>query len=174
MNNFNKIFGSLLLTVIIIFGINKASDLIYRVDAPTTGSYKVEAKNNTQTDEKKESGSSDIKTILALGSVDQGKKVFSKCAACHSINKGGGNKIGPALYSVLGRKAGSVNNYKYSKGMASFGKSWGLEEMNAFLIKPAAYVKGTKMAFAGLKKEEDRASVILYMNQQSDSPLQIP
>jgi cytochrome c len=174
MNNFNKIFGSLLLTVIIVLGINKASDIIYKVNVPTTESYKVEVKDNSQTNEKKEPVSSDIKAILALGSADQGKKIFTKCAACHSINKGGGNKIGPALYSVLGRKAGSVNDYKYSKGMASFEKIWGFEEMNAFLIKPAAYIKGTKMAFGGLKKEEDRASLILYMNQQTDNPLQIP
>ena len=101
----------------------------------------------------------------------KGKKVFKKCVACHSIAKGGSNKIGPALWGVLGRKAGSVADYKYSKAMAAHGKSWSVEEMNGFLIKPKEWIKGTKMSFAGLKNAKDRAAVILYMNKNTDSPL---
>ena len=69
---------------------------------------------------------------------------------------------------------GALENYKYSKALIAFGKDWTFEEMNSFLIKPASYIKGTKMAFAGLKKEKDRASVILYLNQNSDNPLPLP
>ena len=75
---------------------------------------------------------------------------------------------------MLGRKSGSVTDYKYSKALAAYGKVWSYEEMNGYLLKPAAHVKGTKMAFAGLKKEKDRASVILYMNSKSDKPLPTP
>ena len=109
-----------------------------------------------------------------MGSVEHGKKVFKKCSACHSIKKGGRNNIGPALYNVLGRNMGALEDYKYSKALIAFGKDWTFQEMNSFLIKPASYIKGTKMAFAGLKKEKDRASVILYMNANADSPLQLP
>ena len=109
-----------------------------------------------------------------MGSVDHGKKVFKKCSACHPIKKGGRNNIGPALYNVLGRNMGALEDYKYSKALIAFGKDWTFQEMNSFLIKPASYIKGTKMAFAGLKKEKDRASVILYMNANADSPLQLP
>ena len=90
------------------------------------------------------------------------------------VAKGGKNKIGPALYGILGRKSGSITDYKYSKALTAHGKVWSYEEMNAYLLKPQAHIKGTKMAFAGLKSEKDRASVILYMNSFSDSPLPKP
>ena len=111
---------------------------------------------------------------MATGDIALGKKVFKKCAACHSIVKGGKNNIGPALYNVVGRKTGTVTDYKYSKALASFEKKWTFEELNGYLIKPAKWIKGTKMAFAGLRKEKDRASVIKYLNQNSDSPVPLP
>ena len=75
---------------------------------------------------------------------------------------------------MLGKKSASITDYKYSKALIAHGKNWSFEEMNSYLIKPQAHIKGTKMAFAGLKKEKDRASVILYMNSQSDNPLPNP
>ena len=116
----------------------------------------------------------DIAALLALGDVSHGEKVFKKCSACHLVNKGGENKIGPALYGVIGRKIASKQDYKYSKAMAAYDKDWTFEEMNGYLKKPQSYIKGTKMAFAGLRKEKDRASVILYLNQNSDNPLPLP
>ena len=90
------------------------------------------------------------------------------------IAAGGKNMIGPNLWSILGKPTGVASGYKYSKALAAYGKEWSFEEMNGFLIKPSAHIKGTKMAFAGLKKEKDRASVILYMNSKSDKPLPTP
>ena len=116
----------------------------------------------------------DIAVLMAMGDITLGEKVFKKCAACHSIIKGGKNNIGPALYNVVGRKTGVVADYKYSKALSSFDKVWTFEELNGYLIKPAKWIKGTKMAYAGLRKETDRASVILYLNQNSDNPLQLP
>ena len=81
---------------------------------------------------------------------------------------------GPALYNVVGRKVGSVEDYKYSKALAAYEKEWTFEELNGFLKKPAKYIKGTKMAYAGLRKEADRASVIKYLNENSDSPVPLP
>ena len=86
----------------------------------------------------------------------------------------GKNAIGPALYNVVSRKVGSIDDYKYSKALSEYGKEWTFEELNGYLIKPAKWIKGTKMAFAGLRKEKDRASVILYLNQNSDNPLPLP
>jgi len=82
--------------------------------------------------------------------------------------------IGPNLWGVVGRKVASIADYKYSKALASYTKEWSFEEMNGFLIKPQAHIKGTKMAFAGLRKEKDRASVILFLNSKSKSPLTTP
>ena len=116
----------------------------------------------------------DIGAFMTLGDVASGEKIFKKCAACHSINKGGKNKIGPALYNVVVRTVGSLDDYKYSKTLASYGKQWTYEELNGFLQKPASYLKGTKMSYAGLRKEKDRASIIKYLNQNSDSPKLLP
>ena len=109
--------------------------------------------------------------LLASATANEGEKVFKKCAACHSISKNGANKIGPALWGVLGRQAGSISDYKYSKAMAAYEKAWSFEEMNGFLIKPKEWIKGTKMSFAGLKNEKDRAAVILFMYENADNPL---
>ena len=78
------------------------------------------------------------------------------------------------MYGVVGRDVAAIGDYAYSDAFKTYGKKWSFEELNGFLLKPAAYIKGTKMAFAGLKKEKDRASVILYMNSKSDSPLPLP
>ena len=102
------------------------------------------------------------------------KKFLKNVAACHMIAADGKNMIGPNLWGVIGRTAGSVDDYKYSKAMVAYGKEWSFEEMNSYLIKPQAYIKGTKMAFAGLRKEKDRASVILYMNSKSNNPKPLP
>ena len=116
--------------------------------------------------QKKKEEKVDIAKLLAMGDLAHGEKVFKKCSACHMIASDGKNMIGPNLWGVIGRTAGSVNDYKYSKAMVAYGKEWSFEEMNSYLIKPQAYIKGTKMAFAGLRKEKDRASVILYMNSK--------
>ena len=174
MKFLNQIIGAVLLTFVVIFIINKSSDVIYKVEAPKAV-LKVEKKMVSQPSVSTSAErTSDIKVLLAMGSVDHGKKIFSACKSCHSIKKGGGNKIGPALWGVLGRQIGSINDYKYSKAFAEFGGEWNLENMNSFLIKPKDYIKGTKMSYAGLKKEKDRASVILYLNENTDNPLQLP
>jgi cytochrome c len=178
MNSFeiNKIIAAIILTIVIVFGVNKLADVIYYVKAPEGNTYNIvtETKEISKGDTVKTGGDINISALLALGNIDHGKMIFKKCAACHSASKGGGNKIGPALWGVIGRKAGSISDYKYSKAMSGFGKNWDFEAMNNFLIKPKDYVKGTKMAYMGLKKEKDRASVILYLNEQSDSPLSLP
>ena len=171
----NKIIVSLILAVVLIVGINKFADIIFYVEKPKESAYQVASVSSSAEEKTSTSssmtGSEDIIALLVSVSVEDGEKVFKKCAACHSISKGGANKIGPALWGVLGRQSGSLADYKYSKAMASYGKKWSFDEMNGFLIKPKDWIKGTKMAYAGLKKIEDRAAVILYLNQNSDKPL---
>ena len=174
----NKIIVSIVLAVILILGINKITDAIFYVEKPEKSVYQVSSVTTAaiSTSAKTNSVSSESENIMALfasTSAEEGAKVFKKCAACHSIAEGGANKIGPALWGVLGRQAGSLPDYKYSKAMAAHGKKWSFEEMNGFLIKPKEWIKGTKMSFAGLKNVKDRAAVILYMNEITDSPLQI-
>ena len=170
----NKIVAAVLVVFLVIFGIGKISDVIFHVEKPKTSAYKVEVSTASSNKNSSSVELVDITALLAMGNLDDAKKVWKKCSACHSIKKGGKNKIGPALYNVLGRNVASLGDYKYSKAFIAYGKSWTFEEMNGFLTKPQAHIKGTKMAFAGLKKEEDRASIILFMNQNSDNPLPLP
>lgn len=175
----NKIIGAILLTALIIIGIGKFTDILFHVEKPKESAYKVEGLEVASTTASGQEAAKvveavDIKALLAMGDLAHGEKVFKKCTACHMIAAGGKNMIGPNLWSVIGRQAGVVSDYKYSKAMVAYGKEWTFEEMNSYLIKPQAYVKGTKMAFAGLRKEKDRASVILYMNSKSDSPKALP
>jgi len=174
----NKIIVSIVFAIILILGINKITDVIFYVEKPEKSAYEVAsittvASNTSAETSSASSGSGDIMALFASTSAAEGAKVFKKCAACHSIAEGGANKIGPALWGVIGRPAGSVPNYKYSKALAAHGKDWSFEEMNGFLIKPKDWIKGTKMSFAGLKNAKDRAAVILYMNENSNNPLPI-
>ena len=173
----NKIVAAVLLVALLVIGIGKLSNVIFYVEKPEKPGYAVEvqqASTSTTATATAEDKTVDIAALMALGDVNAGEKIFKKCAACHSINQGGPNKIGPALYNVVGRKIGGVADYKYSKAFVEYGKEWNFEELNGFLIKPSKWIKGTKMAYAGLRKEEDRASVIKYLNQNSDNPLPLP
>ena len=170
----NKIIAAILATVVVVFGINKVTDIIFTPDKPQQSAYKVEKIEPTLAVSSTGQAAVGISELLAMGTVEHGEKVFKRCSACHMIAAGGKNMIGPNLWSILGKKTGVASGYKYSKALAAYGKEWSFEEMNGFLIKPSAHIKGTKMAFAGLKKEKDRASVILFMNSKSDSPLPTP
>jgi cytochrome c len=173
----NKIVAAVLLVALLVIGIGKLSNVIFYVEKPEKPGYAVEvqqASTSTTATATVEDKTVDIAALMALGDVNAGEQIFKKCAACHSINQGGANKIGPALYNVVGRKIGSVADYKYSNAFVEYGKEWNFEELNGFLIKPSKWIKGTKMAYAGLRKEEDRASIIKYLNQNSDSPLPLP
>ena len=174
----NKIIAAVLMVALLVIGIGKLSSVIFHVEKPKTPGYVVEVKQAISTSAEITSETTeekiDIAALMAMGDIAHGEKVFKKCAACHSIIKGGKNNIGPALYNVVGRQIGSVSDYKYSKALSEYGKEWTFEELNGYLTKPTKWIKGTKMAFAGLRKEKDRASVLLYLNQNSDNPLPLP
>ena len=169
----NKIISAIIIVVVLVVGIDKLSEVIFHVEKPKNPGYVVEVQKVSTSSDSTET-TIDITALMAMGDVEHGKKVFKKCAACHSINKGGKNKIGSALWNVVFRPVGSVEDYKYSKALASYGKEWSWEELNGFLVKPSKWIPNNKMGFAGLKSEKDRASVILYLNQNSDNPRPLP
>ena len=175
----NKILVSAVLAVILVLGINKIADVIFYVEKPEKSAYQVDSvvtvASTTATESNSENSESEnIMALFASVNAADGTKIFKKCAACHSIKKDGGNKIGPKLWGVMFRPIASITDYKYSKALSEYKKEWSWEEMNGFLIKPSKWIKGNKMGFAGLKKEKDRASVILYLNQNSDEPKELP
>ena len=109
-----------------------------------------------------------LSSSAMAGDAALGEKVFKKCKACHVVDKEK-HKTGPHLVNVIGRTAGTAEGYKkYSKAMKNSGIVWDDETLNGYLEKPKKYLKGTRMAFAGLKKEEDRANVIAYLKQYSN------
>ena len=175
MNSFeiNKIITAIVVTILVVFGIGKISDIVFDRDKTDVVAYKVEAPEGEALQASAET-SVNVTALLEMGDIAHGEKVYKKCKACHSIKQGGGNKIGPALWNVIFRPVGSVTDYKYSKALSSYGKEWTWEEMNGFLIKPSKWIPNNKMGFAGLKSEKDRASVILYLNQNSDNPKTLP
>ena len=137
----NKIIAAILATVVVVFGINKVTDIIFTPDKPQQSAYKVEkiepalasASNTGQ-------AAVGISELLAMGTVEHGEKVFKRCSACHMLVAGGKNMIGPNLWSILGKKTGVAPGYKYSKALAAYGKDWTFAEMNGFLIKPSAHI----------------------------------
>lgn len=103
---------------------------------------------------------------MADGDVAKGEKVFKKCAACHTLEEGK-NKVGPSLYGILDRTAGTLEGYKFSKAMIESGIVWDNENMDGYLKKPRAFLKGTKMAFAGIKKDNQRADLIAFLREKT-------
>ena len=174
MNSFeiNKIVAAVIITVLVVLGISKISNVVYDKESVVVA-YKVEAPEGSTVQASTET-SIDLTSFFALGDIIHGEKIFKKCAACHSIAETAGNKIGPKLWNVMFRPVASITDYKYSKSLSDYKKEWSWEEMNGFLTKPSKWIKGNKMGFAGLKDERDRASVILYLNQNSNNPKLLP
>ena len=170
----NKIITAIIVTIIVVVGIGKISDIIYKVDQPEQVAYKVDEPEGSTVGQKTSESTTDLNVLMTLADLSHGQTVFKKCKACHSIKQGGGNKIGPKLWNVMFRPVGAITDYKYSKALSSYNKDWNWEEMNGFLIKPSSWIKGNKMGFAGLKSEKDRASVILYLNKYSENPKTLP
>lgn len=121
-----------------------------------------------------EQGPGQIAALLAAADLGKGEAAFKKCAACHTIEKAGAHRQGPNLWGVVGAKVAHHGDYKYSKAMAEHGGDWNFDTLNGYLFKPARYVKGTKMTFVGIKDDAERANLIAYLRNQSDSPLPLP
>jgi len=116
-----------------------------------------------------------LATLLASADVAKGEAVFKKCTACHTINSGGANGIGPNLYATLGKPLGSHAGFDYSEALKGKGGTWTFEAANEWLTNPKKYAPGNKMTFAGLSNPEDRANLLVYLNAQgSNLPLPPP
>lgn len=118
-----------------------------------------------------------IEVRLKTADVERGKKSFSKCASCHTPEKGAGAKVGPNLWGVVGGPKAHMGGFKYSGGMSDRGKAgekWSFDDLDKFLTDPKGFVAGTAMGFAGIKDGADRADVIAYLRSLSDSPVPLP
>tara|TARA_Y100001970_G_scaffold66331_1_gene84724 strand:+ start:1046 stop:1942 length:897 start_codon:yes stop_codon:yes gene_type:complete len=111
--------------------------------------------------------------LLVIASIEAGKKVSSKCTACHGFNSGGGNRIGPNLWNILGMKKANAAGFNYSDSLKSIGGNWTISDMNAWLKSPKKYAPGNAMAFVGLRKDKDRANLMAYLNSMADNPTEL-
>ncbi len=115
-----------------------------------------------------------IENLIAGADLEKGAKISKKCLACHSFKKGGAHVMGPALWGIVGHEKAAIEGFPYSDGIKEVGGNWDYVSLNALLISPRDYIKGTKMRFRGLKAIEDRAALIAWMRLQADTPIPLP
>ncbi len=170
--------GAFLGVAVIVMTMSMISDALFHAEVPETFGYQIaEAEGSAPVEAAVEEEIASIAPLLASADASAGETVFKKCSSCHNVVDGGANKVGPNLWAILGATPGSVADFKYSSAMVAYGETgepWGFESLNKFLLKPKDYIKGTSMGFAGLSKEADRANLLVYLNDQSGSPLPFP
>ena len=173
-NRTNTIAGWTLAACGAALGLSIVGGMVYHGERPEKMGYAIEG-----VEEEGAGGAAaevPIATLLASADAAKGAEVFKKCAACHTINQGGANGIGPNLYGTVGEGiAQGKGGYAFSEALKGVGGVWDFDKLNAWLTSPRKFANGTKMTFAGLGNGRDRANVILYLNQQgSNLPLPAP
>lgn len=168
----NKVFGAVLAGMLLVMGIqtltggshdDHGAELAYTIEVPETGEAVAVV----------EEGPS-LAELLAGADMGKGEREFAKCRACHSIEKGGANKLGPNLYGVMGRAVASVGGFSYSGALTDHGGDWSWDRMDAWIRSPKGAVPGNAMSFNGISKDPNRANLLAYLNSMSDSPLALP
>jgi cytochrome c len=174
----NKIIGAVLGTAIFIFVVRQAAEVIYEPEQPAKPGYVVEGVAEASAGGAPAAPAAEVMpdwgTVLPAADVAAGKQVSARCEQCHTLDKGGPNKIGPNLYGVVDRPRASHPGFDYSSAMKSKTGDWTYDELFKFLKLPGAYIPGTKMSFAGLPRESDRINLIAYLRTDADAPAAIP
>lgn len=176
----NQFFMALLAVVFVMFSVSIISDSLFSSPDPKTPGYQIQTAEAGSGDSGAGSAAPEtvsIAVLLQSADAERGKNIFKRCAACHTAEKGGANKIGPHLWDIVNRPAAEVSDFSYSSGMKEFaseGNDWDFDHLDHFLKAPKAYVKGTAMGFAGLKKDNERADLIAYLATLADTPVALP
>jgi cytochrome c2 len=175
---FNKIAGAVLFAALVAFGLGILSDIIFEGHEAEAPGYVIEvAASGGEAAGGEAVAEEPIAALMASADAGAGEGVAKKCAACHSFEKGGANKVGPALWNIVNRPVAAAEAFKYSDGLKTFaegGTVWDYERLNGFLLAPKKFVSGTSMGFAGLKKPTERADIIAYLRSLADDPAPLP
>ncbi|MEM9107032.1 MAG: cytochrome c family protein [Pseudomonadota bacterium] len=176
----NAVAGAFLFIAFVVMTVSMASDAIFSSGPPETEGYVIAALEGSSPaeDDGGDVGIAPIAPLLASASIEEGARSFRKCQACHTVDNGGANRVGPNLWNIVERPVATADGFGYSAAMSEYAdggaKTWDFDALNNFLHAPRTYMRGTSMGFAGLKKDDERADVIAYLRSLSDTPVPLP
>tara|TARA_B100000315_G_scaffold206202_1_gene200483 strand:- start:7 stop:552 length:546 start_codon:yes stop_codon:yes gene_type:complete len=179
LSMFEKTVFCVVATGWIVWGISAAGDLLINPKPLKTAVFPAAAETAKKAgaeaaQPKSDAAAGGALTLLASADAAAGQKAFKKCKACHTTKKGGKNKVGPNLWDIVGRAKAVTSGYKFSSALAGLGGNWSYQDLDGFMANPKGFAKGTKMTFAGVKKAQARAALLLYLRSLSDQPKPLP